>query len=193
MASLTLDQAARASGRSARELRLLLEDGQLRGAVRAGRWHVEPSEVDGLVATGTDPVEPRLREVPHLAAQRDADPAPMPRLERVPGDGAATEELVTRLEQRAIEVARLRGELEALREGRDEHGSRLERELEGLRRQLAEARERAAEMDDVREELARARARLAEAESGHAAQPASPRRPGMSEALTPLFRPARDR
>lgn len=192
MPSLTLEQAARASGRSAREIRLLLEEGQLRGAVRAGRWQVEPSEVEGLEGAGADPVEPRLREVPRLPSECEPVTPPEPRAARAAGDGAAAEELVSRLEQRAIEVARLRGELEALREGRDDHGSRLERELDGLRRQLAEARERTAELDDARDELARARERIAELESGSGAKPPPPRRPGMSEALSPLFSPTRE-
>jgi hypothetical protein len=175
MSSLTLEQAAQASGLSAREIRLALEEGRLRGAVLAGRWHVEPSEVDGLVDLpdpGVTPVEPWLKAVPPTSSGRGATggqaPAPGDRPDAGAGaashgaavDGAAVEELVSRLEQRAIEVARLRGELEALREGRDEHGARVERELGGLRRELG----------DTRGELARAHERIAELEDGRVAE-----------------------
>lgn len=202
MSSLTLEQAARASGRSPREIRLLLEEGRLRGAVLAGRWQVEPSEVDGLlgqVGVGAPPDEQPLRVVPPPgevggsgsapSSPRDqSDPASAPASGAAATDVPAVEELVSRLEQRAIEVARLRGELEALREGRDEHGARVERELDGLRRELSNSN---AQLDRARERIEELEAELRAGERAASAEkPApQPRRPGMSDALSPLFRP----
>jgi hypothetical protein len=180
MSSLTLEQAARASGRSAREIRLLLEEGRLRGAVRAGRWQVEPSEVDGLALearVGDLPNEPRLRAVSPAIGTATSD-APSH-----PTGAAAVEELVSRLEQRAVEVARLRGELEALREGRNEHGARVERELDGLRRELGQAN---AQLERARERIEELEAGPGSAQVGRAVE--QPRGPGMSEELSPLFK-----
>lgn len=107
MDALTLEQAARTSGRGARELRLAIEAGDLPASQRGGRWLVDPVDLEQLVLAGDPPTGPRLV------------PAPTP---GEPGSHSL-DELLARLEARAVEVAALREELEAAR--------RRIRELEG--------------------------------------------------------------
>jgi len=139
MSSLTLQEAARESGRSARELRLTIEAGDLPAVQQGGRWMVDAVALERLALSGRDPGPRHLSEVP-----------PPDDLERHPLD-----ELLARLEARALEVA-------------------------ALRRDLAAARA----------ELERERTRVAEPEGGERAGAA--RRPGMRDALSPLFEQTRE-
>jgi len=140
MHSLTLPEAARQSGRSARELRLIIEAGELPAAQQGGRWMVAAVDLEQLVLPEPRHPEPspstrglRLTEVP-------------PPTDFVPG-APPLDDVLARLEARAMEVASLRTELED------------------------------------------ARARIAELERG-ADRPAG-RRPGMRDALNPLFEQSR--
>ena len=156
MGSLTLEQAARASGRSPRELRLLIEGEQLRGALQGGRWTLDRSELERL-----DSVLPRAggaRVVRPLGSA--ASPADPP-VEHAPA----------RPRHRDADVAELREELDAVRAASAERVAELERELSGRRL-----------------EVDRAQARLAQLRGRQSA--ATAQRRGISEALTPLFRPS---
>lgn len=139
MQSLTLQEAARESGRSARELRLIIEAGELPASQQGGRWMVDAVDLEQLVLPEPPRPEPgvstggaHLSEVP--------PPEPLP-------EGHPLDDLLARLEARAVEVTSLREELEA------------------------------------------ARARIAQLEEGE------PRRagwrPGMRDALNPLFEQSR--
>ena len=158
MDALTLQQAARESGVSARELRLTIESGDLPAIQRSGRWLVDPSDLQHLRAPepAPEPAPPRLTEVPPPAP---VDHAP----EQHPVD-----ELLARLETRAVEVATLRERLGARRNADTEKVERLERDLSATRLDLEQARRRieALEGGDAR---------------------STPRPQGMRDALTPLF------
>lgn len=161
MGSLDIEQAARASGLSARDVRLLIEQGQLPATRPGGRWLIDhrhlaaasPArpDVSGARPIGADPVS--------------EDPAPGP---AVGDDDPAT--VLARLEEAMAQVADLRVE-------RDELRLRLREQVSSLQRSL----------EDSMEELDEARAKLAERE---ARRPAAARSSGGAarEALTPLFR-----
>lgn len=162
MDGLTLDQAARESGRSARELRLTIESGDLPAVQRSGRWVVDPVALEQLVAsasTGAPAPEAAPRRLTEVPAPATAGGA----AEQHPVD-----ELLARLETRAVEVATLRERLGARRDTDGEQVERLERELSSTRMQLEQARRRIEELVG-------------------GADPPNPRRAGMRDALTPLF------
>lgn len=158
MDALTLEQAARESGRSARELRLTIESGDLPAFQRAGRWLVDPADLQQLLMPEptAEPAPPRLTEVPPPAPVGDAP-------EQHPVD-----ELLARLETRAVEVATLREQLGARRNTDTDTVERLERDLSATRMELEQARRRI------------------EALEGGDGEP-SARPQGMRDALTPLF------
>jgi len=162
MNGLTLEQAARESARSARELRIAIESGDLPGVQRRGRWLIDPVDLRQLVMPEplSDPAPPRLTEVPPPATASDA-------LGRHPLD-----ELLARLETRAVEVAMLREQLSSHRDAEGEKVDRLERELSATRMELERTRRR-------RDERA------------YDERLPSPRHPGMRDALTPLFERSR--
>lgn len=172
MDSLDLDDAARRSGRSARELRTAIEGGELPAVQRAGRWLIDPRELDrvvaaqpagaGALAPTIAATRPRLAEVPAPPPEREHDPRAA--AEQPAGLG----ELLARLETRAVEVTTLREQLSSRREAAGERVERLERELA-----------------DTRLELDRARGRIEELEALHRRSAEPPR--GMREALSPLF------
>jgi len=85
MDRLTLDQAARESGHSARELRLTIESGDLPAVNRGGRWVVDPVDLRQLVEPETSP-ETRAVEVAtlreKLASRGNGESGKVERLER---------------------------------------------------------------------------------------------------------------
>lgn len=151
MDALTLEEAARASGRSPQELRLTIEAGDLPASRRAGRWMVDPVDLEQLVLPDAPPPGPRLVSSPPAKAE----PHPL-------------DDLLARLEARAVEVAALREEREAIDRQAAEQVERLERQLSATRMELAAARARIDELE------------------GTGPRPAT-RKPGMRDALNPLF------
>jgi hypothetical protein len=123
MVAYTIPEAARAAGLSAREVRLRIEEGDLRAFVRAGRRMVEQAEIDRLLAAAPQPVKTsdaraedalELARVKRAAAQtRARDAAEVRRLEQELGE--ARRELA-RARQRIeeLESARARPALTAL-------------------------------------------------------------------------------
>src|SRR3954464_11497425 len=69
MDAYTIPEAARAVGLSPREVRLRIEEGDLRAFVRAGRRMVEQAEIDRLVER-EEPELPALAPVPDPAEVR---------------------------------------------------------------------------------------------------------------------------
>lgn len=157
MDALTLEEAARVSGRSPRDLRLTIEAGRLPASKRGGRWMVDPVDLEQLVLPDeAPPPGPRLVAAP---PPTDAEPHPL-------------DELLARLEARAVEVAGLREEREQIDRRAEEKVERLERELSATRMELEVARRRIEELEGT--------------------EPGPPaRRPGMRDALNPLFERSR--
>jgi chromosome segregation ATPase len=141
----TIPEAARAAGLSPREVRMRIEEGDLRAFIRAGRRMVDRSE---------------LERVFHRPAP--AEPAASPRPQVV-------EDVVGRLEEQALELARVKRTA-----------------AENRARDAAEVRKLEQELGDARRELSRARARIAELESD--GEPVPARLQDQRSALTPLFR-----
>lgn len=166
MNGLTLEQAARESGRSARELRLTIEAGDLPAVQRGGRWVVDPVDLSRHIEPAADPESP-ARPGRHLT-EVVTPPAD------APSGHHPVDELLARLETRAVEVATLREKL----------GSRTETDsrVESLERELSA----------TRMELEQARRRIDELEGGGDARPAARRQPAMRDALTPLFERTRE-
>lgn len=57
---LTIEEAARKSARSPRELRLLIESGELAAIRGAGRWLIDPLELERLGGSGSPPASAQL-------------------------------------------------------------------------------------------------------------------------------------
>ncbi len=164
MASLDIEQAARASGLTAREVRLLIERGKLPATRPAGRWLIDQRHL-----AVTETARPEVVE----AAPYGADE---------PGNGAADgvgdpSTVLARLEEAESQIA-------DLREERDELRLRLREQVSSLQHSL----------EDSMEELDEARARIAELEARRprprAVEPPTEATPalGARDALTPLFR-----
>jgi chromosome segregation ATPase len=141
MEAYTIPEAARAAGLTSREVRVRIEEGDLRAFIRAGRRMVERSDVERLTQRPTL-TAPELRTSPARAAS----------------NGGAVEDLVARLEEQALELARDAAEIRS-----------LEQDLAETRRALSRARERIAEL---------------ESDGSHT----EPRPNDQRQALTPLFR-----
>jgi hypothetical protein len=151
MDAYTIPEAARAAGLSSREVRVRIEEGHLRAFIRAGRRMVERAEIE------------RLTERPTLKA-------PDLRTQQPPAASTRTvEDLVARLEEQALELARIRRTAAETRARDGVEVRRLEQDLGEARRALSRARERIAEL---------------ESEDGHR----EPRPTDQRQALTPLFR-----
>lgn len=171
MASLDIEQAARASGLSARDIRLLIERGRLPASRPAGRWLIDERH---LAAASSERPEPPAR--PDVSGARPIGADQTPEVNKtVPGDDDPAT-VLARLEEAMAQIADLRVE-------RDELRLRLREQVSSLQRSL----------EDSMEELDEARARVAELESGPrraAPRPAPARTGGASarDALTPLFR-----
>jgi hypothetical protein len=93
MDAYTIPEAARAAGLSPREVRMRIEEGDLRAFIRAGRRMVEATELERLVDRPMPPT-PALRAAP--------PPQASPRV---------VENLVARLEEQALELVHLKTEL----------------------------------------------------------------------------------
>ena len=143
MDAYTIPEAARAAGLTSREVRVRIEEGDLRAFVRAGQRMVERSEIERLTERSSPP--------PPAASTR------------------AAEDLVARLEEQALELARVKRTA-----------------AETRARDAAEVRSLEQDLGEARRALSRARERIAELESDGA--PVAARPPDQREALTPLFR-----
>lgn len=167
MGTLDIEQAARVCGLSAREVRLLIEGGQLPATRPSGRWLVDEAELSatGLAkgeAPGAEsraPFQGSLRPVG--AVPSDPDPAAAEGLGPV----------LARLEQAAVQIADLRAE-------RDDLRLELREQVASLRRSLEQSIE----------ELDAARARVAELEAGRFERSVKDANSDARAALTPLFR-----
>ena len=143
MDAYTIPEAARAAGLTSREVRVRIEEGDLRAFVRAGQRMVERSEIERLTERSSPP--------PPAASTR------------------AAEDLVARLEEQALELARVKRTA-----------------AETRARDAAEVRSLEQDLGEARRTLSRARERIAELESDGA--PVAARPSDQREALTPLFR-----
>jgi len=162
MASLDIEQAARASGLTARDIRLLIERGDLPATRPAGRWLIDQRH---LAATSTAPPEPgEARPLEADGVKDDVED---------PGT------LLARLEEAESQIADLRQERDELRLRLREQVSSLQHSLEDSMEELDEARERIAELErERRPPRPRAVEPPAEAQRNLA----------VRDALTPLFR-----
>ena len=122
MDAYTIPEAARAAGLSPREVRLRIEEGDLRAVIRAGRRMVERAELHRLLETAREPEPPPSREedvlelarVRRTAAQtRARDAAEVRRLEQELGE-ARRELRKARERIEELEAARSRPALTAL-------------------------------------------------------------------------------
>jgi septal ring factor EnvC (AmiA/AmiB activator) len=151
MDAYTIPEAARAAGLSPREVRMRIEEGDVRAIIRAGRRMVERSELERLVERQPQ-APPPLRAAP--------PPMPSPHV---------VEDLVARLEEQALELARVKRTA-----------------AETRARDASAVRKLEQELGDARRELSRARARITELESDP--ERVIPRINDQRDALTPLFR-----
>ena len=152
MDAYTIPEAARAAGLSPREVRMRIEEGDLRAFIRAGRRMVDRSELERLMEKQMPP-QPALRAAP--------PPAASPRV---------VEDLVARLEEQALELARVKRTA-----------------AETRARDAAEVRKLQQDLGDARRDLSRARERIAELESEDG-EYVPARLQDQRSALTPLFR-----
>jgi helix-turn-helix protein len=164
MGCLDIEQAARASGLTARDVRLLIERGKLPATRPAGRWLIDQR---------------------HLAAA-----TPRPEVDGVRPIGADSPEdrgtLLARLEEAQAQVADLRAERDELRLRLREQVSSLQRSLEDSMEELDETRARLAELESRRPRAVPE----PEPEPVRPPEPASGLR--ARDALTPLFRATTD-
>ncbi len=163
MAIFTLEEAARFSGRSPREMRLMLERGELPGRQRAGRWTVASKDLEETLsrASTLDGAHPPVGADPGPGFDEPAPP---------PADEERVRDRIARLIER---IRRLESELDDVRGVLLKTESRVvELELE-----LAARPSRTAPAPPVRPPEPEP------AESERATDQ------DMREALTPLFRP----
>jgi hypothetical protein len=161
MGCLDIEQAARASGLSAREVRLLIERGKLPATRPSGRWLIDQR---------------------HLAAA-----TPRPEVEGVRPIGAEAPEdqgiLLARLEEAEARIADLRSERDELRLRLREQVSSLQHSLEDAMEELDETRAQLAELESRRPRAVPDREPRPEPEQQP--EPATGLR--ARDALTPLF------
>ena len=183
MAALGIEEAARASGLSARDLREMIERGTLPATRPAGRWLVNRGDLSAA----------SMRHVPEVAAGPAPAPAgpigaapgaPVIELQQPPAEEPAPvdepppevetdglSQLLGRLEGAALEIADLRTQ-------RDDLKMQLREQVSSLKQSL----------EDALGELDGARARVAELEANRYEQSLREEGLGARAALTPLFR-----
>lgn len=186
MAIFTLEDAARFSGRSPRELRLLIEKGQIPGRRRGGRWTVTSHDLErALPQRGF--ADPDAHAHPPVGADPDDPFAPARPAEPDPS-GDRDARLVERIRRLEHELAEVRGEL-----------AQADARVIDLERAALDTT-RPSEPVSTETERKPARARRSSASRGPAkskrsASAASDEEDsgsepdGMRQALTPLFRP----
>ena len=172
MASLDIDQAARASGLNPRDIRLLIEQGELPASRPAGRWLIDRRHLAAAV-----PARPEVTGVRPIGADPVEEPPEAPAAEREESPGT----LLARLEEAQSQVADLREERDALRLRLREQVSSLQRSLEDAMEELDEARARVAELESRRSSQSNRTAPFRTGSGG-----------GARDALTPLFRATTD-
>ncbi len=172
MGSLDIEQAARASGLSAREVRLLIEEGRLPAKRPAGRWLIDQRHLADAA-----PKRPAVTGVRPIGA----DPDPVDQAAAAGEEDTAT--ALARLEEALAQVADLREERDQLRLRLREQVSSLQRSLEDSMEELDDARAKVAELEARRSHPSR---------SARPSRPSGPARQspggGARDALTPLFR-----
>ena len=126
MGSLDIEQAARASGLTARDVRLLIERGKLPATRPAGRWLIDQRH---LAAASTS--RPDVEGARPIGADTAEDPGT----------------LLARLEEAEAQIADLRVERDELRLRLREQVSSLQHSLEDSMEELDDARARIAELE----------------------------------------------
>jgi hypothetical protein len=171
MAALDIDRAARASGLSPRQVRLLIEDGRLPASRPSGRWLIDERHLSVLAPA---PARPEVQGARPIGADPPAEPEPPAADEEQPGESMG--EVLGRLEEATVAIADLRAERDDLRLKLREQVSSLQRSLE-----------------DSMEELDHAKARVAELEASRFQDTVKEAGGiGARAALTPLFRATTD-
>ena len=164
MGSLDIEQAARASGLTARDVRLLIEHGRLPATRPSGRWLIDQRHLAAAA--------PRARR-PSVAGARPIGADQTPEVHQPGRPGRR------RPRHRAGAAGGGQAQIADLRVERDELRLRLREQVSSLQHSL----------EDSMEELDDARARIAELESRRPAARARRRaRASARDALTPLFR-----
>jgi excisionase family DNA binding protein len=175
MGRLDIDQAARLAGTGARQIRLLIEDGELPATRPGGRWLIDERDLPRILPAPTaepPPVAaPEPRERPAVEGVRPIGADPVAAEEDIDTDESLSE-VLARLEQAAVQIADLRAERDGLRLQLREQVSSLQRSLE-----------------DSMEELDVARARVSELEAGRFEGSLKGGHVNARAALTPLFTP----
>jgi excisionase family DNA binding protein len=168
MGRLDIEQAARLTGSGPRQIRLLIEQGQLPATRPGGRWLIDEHDLPGVAPA---PAPARRFERPAVEGARPIGADPLPEAGEIDTDESLTE-VLGRLEQAAVQIADLRAERDDLRLQLREQVSSLQRSLE-----------------DSMEELDAARARVAELEAGRFEGSLKGGHTNARAALTPLFTP----
>lgn len=139
----TIDDAARLSARTPREIRLLIEAGRLPAERIGGRWMVSQADLSGAL----DGAHPTVEGIRPLGAHPEPAPGRRTSLGVVPGGAEPLAELLERLEETAVELAAVREERDSLRIRLSDEVEALEQSYSAARSQLEEARGRIAELE----------------------------------------------
>jgi excisionase family DNA binding protein len=166
MGRLDIEQAARLAGTGARQIRLLIERGELPAARPAGRWLIDERDLPRVA-----PEAPPAAHRPAVEGARPIGADPLSEDREIDTDESLGE-LLGRLEQAAVQIADLRAE-------RDDLRLQLQRQVSSLQRSL----------EDSMEELDAARARVAELEAGRFEGSLKGGGRSGRAALSPLFTP----
>jgi excisionase family DNA binding protein len=167
MGRLDIEQAARLAGTGARQIRLLIEGGELPATRPGGRWLIDEHDLPRAVPLTPSPRFSR----PDVEGARPIGADPAPEEQDIDTDESLSE-VLARLEQAAVQIADLRAERDDLRLQLREQVSSLQRSLE-----------------DSMEELDAARARVSELEAGRFEGSLKGGQINARAALTPLFTP----
>jgi excisionase family DNA binding protein len=166
MGRLDIEQAARLTSSDPRQIRLLIEEGELPATRPGGRWLIDERDLPRAA-----PVPPRRFERPAVEGARPIGADPVPEAREIDTDESLSE-VLARLEQAAVQIADLRAERDDLRLQLRDQVSSLQRSLE-----------------DSMEELDAARARVSQLEAGRFEGSLKGGHTNARAALTPLFTP----